>query len=398
MRVLFTIQPGLGHWHPLVPLAQVLESAGHEVAFVSTPAFCTIIEAKGFRCFRAGVDDSDEELQQRREQQAPLSPAERADFMQTHVFAGVRAERSLPDVLDIIREWHPGVVVRENTEYSGCLAAEYAGIPHAAVQITAPRTNFLQVIEAPLKHLCALVGLPSGKPADLLYRYLLLVSRPPSLWNPEVPRPPTTHGFRYTGFNQSGDEKLPEWVGELEERPTVYATLGTAFNNRTDLLSAILEGLREEPINLILTVGRNQDPMEFGEQPAHVHIERYIPQNLLLPLCDLVVTHGGSGTMMDALSHGLPLVMIPIGADQPVNAWLCAQAGAARVVAPEESTVLAQDIREAAHDALQNPGYRENAHRLCKEIEEMPGLEYAVALLERLAAERTPLISGRLFT
>src|SRR5205085_12588168 len=115
--------------------------------------------------------------------------------------------------------------------------------------------------------------------ADVLYRYLLLSPRPPSLWNPSVPLPPTIHAFRYTGFSQSGKEGLPSWVTELGERPTVYATLGTFDNRMTEILTAILEGLRDEPINLILTVGRNRNPLEFGKQPANVHVERYIPQN-----------------------------------------------------------------------------------------------------------------------
>jgi MGT family glycosyltransferase len=277
-------------------------------------------------------------------------------------------------------------VVREHTELTGCVAAERAGIPHATFQIAAPAPWFLRAMEGPLNRLLASVGLTPGKPEDILYHYLLLYPRPSSLWNSDVPLPPTIHSFRYAGFNQSGDEALPGWVGELEERPTVYATLGTVFNERTDLLSAILEGLREEPINLVLTLGRNRDPAEFGEQPANVHVERYIPQNMLLPLCNLVVTHGGSGTMMDALSLGLPMVMIPISADQPVNARLCAELGVARVVSPEGRTELelAQEIRSATQKVLRDPAYRENALRLRKEIEELPGLEYPVQLLETL--------------
>ena len=53
-----------GHWHPLVPLAQALESAGHEVAFAPLPGFGTTIEAKGFRTFAVGVDETPEEAQQ----------------------------------------------------------------------------------------------------------------------------------------------------------------------------------------------------------------------------------------------------------------------------------------------------------------------------------------------
>jgi UDP:flavonoid glycosyltransferase YjiC (YdhE family) len=395
MRVLFTTQPTSSHWHQLVPLAQALESAGHEVAFASTPGFCPSIEAKGFRSFRAGADETEEEVQQITEQVASSKERPAPVPSLKYWFAGIRADRMLPDLLDIIGDWRPHVVVREHTELTGCVAAERAGIPHATFLIAAPVPWFMGAMGEPLNRLLASVGLAPGKPADTLYRYLLLYPRPASLWNPDVPVPPTMHAFRYTGFNQSGDEALPEWVADMDERPTIYATLGTVQNGRTDLLSAILEGLREEPINLILTVGRNRDPLEFGEQPAHVHVERYIPQNLLLPLCDLVVTHGGSGTMMDALSLGLPMVIIPISADQPVNARLCAELGVARVVTPDGRTELelAQEILDATREVLRDPAYRENAQRLRKEIEELPGLEYPVALLETLATKGSPLRS-----
>lgn len=381
MRVLFTTQSTFSHWQPLVSLAQALARAGHEVAFAATPRFCPTIEAKGFRSFRAGRGDSEEERRQRREQRAGLSPQEDTYFTLKNVFAGVTAERSLPDLLDIIRDWRPDVVVHENTEFAGCVAAERAGIPHAVVQITTAWPFFLEAVAAPLTRLCESVGMPSGKVADMLYRYLLLFPRPLSLWNPSVPLPSTTHTFRYTGFNQSGAEGLPDWVAELDKRPTVYATLGTFDNSRTDILAAILEGLREEPINLILTVGRNRDPLEFGEQPPNVHIERYIPQNLLLPYCDLVLCHGGSGTIMDALSLGLTMVIIPIAADQPENAQRCMEVGVARVIEPDQRIGLPQAIRDATRAVLGDIHYRQSAQRLCKEIEELPGLEYPVALL-----------------
>ncbi len=394
MRALFTTQPTFSHWRPLVPLAHALEQAGHEVAFASTPGFCPTIEDKGFHCFPAGYNDSPEERQQRREQMAGLSRQEQTYFTLQKVFASVRAERSLPDLLDIIRDWRPDVVVRENTEFAGCIAAERAGIPHSVLQITSAWTFFMQAVDAPLTRLCASVGLTSKKPADLLYRHLLLSARPPSLWSPSIPVPLTARFFRYTGFSQSGEEGLPQWVGEMEKQPTVYATLGTFDNQRTDILTAILEGLRDEPINLILTVGRNRDPLEFGERPANVHIERYIPQNLLLPYCDLALCHGGSGTIMDALSLGLPLVIIPVAADQPENAQRCMEVGVARVIEPEGHTGLPHAIRDATWEVLKEPRYRQAAQRLQKEIEELPGLEYPVALLERLTIERPPALPG----
>ena len=190
MRVLFTTQPASSHWYQLVPLAQALESAGHEVAFASTPGFCPTIEAQGFRSFRAGADETEEEVQQITEQIARSEERPPQVPYIKYWFAGIRADRTLPDLLDIIRDWHPHVVVREHTEFAGCVAAERAGIPHSTFQIAAPVPWFMRAVDEPLNRLLASVGLPGGKPADTLYRYLLLYPRPSSLWSPDIPEPP----------------------------------------------------------------------------------------------------------------------------------------------------------------------------------------------------------------
>jgi MGT family glycosyltransferase len=163
-------------------------------------------------------------------------------------------------------------------------------------------------------------------------------------------------------------------------------------NDRTDLFAAFLAGLRDEPVNLVLTVGRDQDPAQFGPLPPHVHVERYIPQSLLFPHCDVVLTHGGSGTVMAALAHGLPLVVVPISADQPQNAARCAALGVGRVVEARDATPEA--VRDAVRAVLTYPIYRRSAELLRDEIEALPGPEHAVALLEQLVAERRPLQSA----
>jgi UDP:flavonoid glycosyltransferase YjiC (YdhE family) len=96
---------------------------------------------------------------------------------------------------------------------------------------------------------------------------------------------------------------------------------------------------------------------------------------------------------MDALSHGLPMVMIPIAADQPQNARRCAELGIARMIEPGQQVGLAETIRDAVREVLSDPHYKQNAQNLQKEIEALPGLEYPVALLERLAVERMPIVS-----
>jgi UDP:flavonoid glycosyltransferase YjiC (YdhE family) len=382
MRVLFTTNPGSGHWQPLIPFADALRATGHEVAFAVTPTACAAISALNYPCFFAGADETAEEAQDLRQRMAAHGADASAWVWQT-VFAGTWAVRRLPDLLTICEEWQPAVLIRENTEFAGCIAAERRGLPHAAVQITAWRPWLHPLIAEPLNHLRVSVDLPPHPVQSMLYRFLLIVPAPPGFHDPAHPLPATARAVRHVPFDRSGDERLPAWVGDLPNQPVVYATMGTAFNQVPGILEAILAGLRDEPVTLIMTTGRDRDPTSFGPQPPHVHIERYVPQSLLFPHCDLVLTHGGSGTVMTALDHGLPMVMIPVSADQPDNARRCEQLGVAKVISPQERTPEA--IREAARTVVQMPDYRHYAERLREEMHALPGPEQAVGWLEQLA-------------
>jgi MGT family glycosyltransferase len=201
---------------------------------------------------------------------------------------------------------------------------------------------------------------------------------------------PNGHPLRPTIFDRSGVQGLPRYVVDRDDRPLVYATLGTIFNRATRVFRAILDGLRDAPVELVLTVGRNVDPRELGEQPPHVHIERYVPQSLILPYCSAVITHAGFNTTMASLSHGLPVCCLPLGGDQGVNAVRCTQLGVGLSCAPDPAC-----IRSAVQRLLVEDDFRARAAVLRAEIEAMPGPDAASDLIERLASGETvtPLAS-----
>jgi UDP:flavonoid glycosyltransferase YjiC (YdhE family) len=111
---------------------------------------------------------------------------------------------------------------------------------------------------------------------------------------------------------------------------------------------------------------------------------------VLLPHCDVVVSHGGSGSVIGALAHGLPSIVIPMGADQPHNAARCEALGVGRVLDAVEATP--EDVRDTVAAVLADPTYRRAAERIRAEIAALPVTEHALALLERLAAEKRPLL------
>jgi UDP:flavonoid glycosyltransferase YjiC (YdhE family) len=388
VRVLFTFTGGRGHVEPLVPIARAAGAAGHTVAFAGRPSILPAVEALGFGVFptESARDEPPKRIPLRE-----LDPErEERDFRDG--FADRIARDRAGRVLALCGDWQPDVVVCEETDFGGMVAAERLGLPYASVVVIAAGSLARrELVVGPLNALRAERGLPPDPELAMLSRYLVLVPFPPSYRDPAFPLPATAQAFNPFQSKLARDDAAPPWLVDLNGAPTVYFTLGTVFNLESgDLFARVLMGLRDLPINVVVTVGPHIDPEELGPLPDSIHVERYVSQFFVLPRCSAVVSHGGSGTVVGALAHGLPQVVIPMGADQPLNAARCEELGAARVLDAIRATP--GDVREAVSAVLSDPAYRSAAESLRDEIAALPGPAYAVTLLERLATERRPLL------
>lgn len=385
LRLLFTFAGGNGHLEPLLPLACAAQAAGHNVAFAGRPWMVPHVQALGFPAFPAGTDSGLTPIRR------PLAAVNvERDIRAVGVGFGRRIARERAmDLLPLCQVWRPDLVVREETDFGALVVAEYLGLPYATVLVIA-EGSFIRpgAVVGPLDEVRAEYGLPPDPALAAPGRYLVLSPFPPSFRNPAAPLPGNAHAFNATPRNLDSDA-APGWLAHPPAAPTVYLTLGTIYNVESgDLFQRALAGLRELPINLVVTIGRDMDPAELGPQPAHVHIERFVPQALLLPHCDLVVCHGGSGSVLGALAHGLPMVLLPLGADQPLNAARCQALGVG--LALDVITATPHQIRDAAVAVLGNPDYRQAAERLRAEIATLATPATALVLLERLALESRP--------
>lgn len=389
MRTLFCFVGGNGHFQPLVPIAQAARAVGHTVAFCCGRAMAPTVEAAGFTTFPTG-QGGDYQPQRR-----PLLPldAEREDRDLERIARVGGGERAV-SVHALCRDWRADLVVCDEVDFGSMIAAERLGLAHAAVLVIAAG-SFVRpaVVAQSIDEVRTEYGLSSDPQLQMLSRYLVLSPFPPSLRDPAFPLPATGHSVRLFALDPMPDTAAPPWITELPEASTVYFTLGTVFNMESgDLFQRVLAGLRDLPINVVMTVGKYIDPEEFGPQPPSVRIERYIPQSSILPHCSAVISHAGSGSVMGALAHGLPMVLIPMGADQPLNAARCENLGVARMLDPIEATP--ESVKDAVSIVLRCAEYRRAAERLRGELANLPGPAHAVELLERLAAEKRPLRAG----
>jgi MGT family glycosyltransferase len=184
---------------------------------------------------------------------------------------------------------------------------------------------------------------------------------------PEIPGDPTA--------------ALPPWAATLGEHPVVYVSLGTApLFNQPEKFAPLLAGLAELDLDVVVTVGNLNDPAALGNSRANVHVEQWLPLAPLLPRCAAALCHAGTGTTLAALTAGLPLVLVPQGADQFDNASACERAGAARVLMPDQVTAAA--VSDSVGAILDNgSGERIGALRLAGEIAAMPPAAHAVEAL-----------------
>jgi UDP:flavonoid glycosyltransferase YjiC (YdhE family) len=391
VRVLFSVHPAAGHLHPLVPVARALSDVGHDVAVASAPSFRPEVESFGLEHVGAGLDwlISDQSTWDAFPPMPPPGPAFPAWVVLT--LADITTRRMVPDLLAIAGEWSPDLIVREGMECGGAVAAERLGIPHASVAgnayaaVDSPAINYFPgnrlMLAEPLARHREQFGLPPDPEVRMPFRHLHMCFTPPAWDGASAPRPPNIRFLRHVSTLSPG-ARLPDWVERLPDRPTVLASLGTVFNKTPGVLEAIVRALAEEPVNVIVAIGRDVDPARFGPQPDHVRLEAYVPQALLLPHCAAFVTHGGFNSVKEALSEGVPMVVVPISADQPYSAERCAELGVGVTVAAGDRS--ADAIRDVVRRVLGEPGFRAAARDFQAEMAALPGPERMVELLEEL--------------
>jgi UDP:flavonoid glycosyltransferase YjiC (YdhE family) len=357
VRVLFTFAGGLGHLNPLLPLATAARAAGHEVALAGKPSVVATIGPEEFTVFGTGAEND-----AARTERGPLERVdrEREERVVREAFAGDVARRRSAEIADIAAWWRPDAFVCDETDFGGTQVAESLALPHATVLVTASGSFVRRDV------------LDGVFDVDLLARHLVLNPFPTGFRDPQYPLPASARGIR-----------LHDPAAHVDsERRRVYFSLGTIFDLESgDLFERVLEALGALDVDAVATIGRRLAPSTFAP-PQNVRVERYIPQASILPSSDIVVSHGGSGSVLGAIAYGLPMVVLPLGADQPHNADRCAATGIGRVVdAAAPSAEIGREIREVLADG----SYRAATERLRGELAAFASPEEAVLLLEALA-------------
>ena len=385
MRVLFTSPAGLGHIHPMVPLARAVVGRGHDVLWAVPADGVAHVERAGIPTVTAGGAGLTRpaEVRRRFPELDALQPAEVPDVLFSKMFGAVATPAILDDLAPIALEWRPDLVVADAAEFAGHILAAELGVPSVTKGFgpLLPEHR-VSAIEAELSSLWRARGL-EPRPYGGSYDHLYLDIYPPALVLQAAAHVPRRQPLRPVADDGTLEAPAPLPVPDTPAgAPLVYVTMGTVFNDPGPL-RVVLAALGGLDVRVLATVGPHGDPDVLGPQPAHVRVERYVPQTLVLPHCDLVVSHGGSGTALAALALGLPQLCLPQGADQFLNAAAISQSGAGFALAPGEAGV--DTVHDAVALLLEDPSFAGAAARVGESIAAMPSPDDVAAVLETLA-------------
>ena len=310
-------------------------------------------------------------------------------------FAGRLAIRQAERVREIIDKWQPDLLVCDDMDFGAMIAAEHAGVARIVVNVIASGAlTRIEHVQHPLAKLREIYGLPDDPNLMQLARDLVIAPGPSSFRDPNFPLPPDAISVRSeTGPARTDvDHPAVMWLAGGYEAHRVYVTLGTIFNTESgDLFVRVLQGLRDLPVRVLATVGQAIDPASIPVAADNIRIEHFVPQAAVLEHCDLVVNHAGSGSVLGALANGVPLITLPMGADQELNAERLTQLGAGITLDP--ITVSSADICEATNAALVSHDLRAAAERLQRENRELPPVSAVLDTI--LAAFESPAIAGK---
>jgi UDP:flavonoid glycosyltransferase YjiC (YdhE family) len=286
----------------------------------------------------------------------------------------------LDDLVPIAERFQPDLVVHEVGALAGPIVATLHDIPYVTHAFGSPvpaeRLTAAGEFVAPLWQRFDLTVPPCAG----VFEHVYLDIYPQSLHFSEDVHVRNAHPLRPViyapPFADAGTWR-PDVV-----RPRVYVTFGTVFNEPGPAFRNAVHAAGEFAAQVLVTVGHNGDVHAFDPLPRSVTVLPFVPQSKVLDWCDIVVSHGGSGTFLGAITAGVPQLCLPQAADQFRNAAACERAGVGIRLGPADAS--AESIGRALHELVHGHAFHDATALLATEIAAMPHPdEVAAELVDR---------------
>ncbi len=372
VRVLLSTTSGAGHFRPLLPFARALSRAGHELACAAPTEARTMVEREGLSFLPfAGVAGDHPDRLAVLGALPTLSDDEATHLFGSEIFGRLNTTYALPGAKEAVAAFRPDLVLHESAEIAVRLVAEAEGIPKMAVNPSLRNTAYVVAMSAGIAAIREGLGLDPDENALAALRSPGLSLFPaafdvPSAVDDEI------HRYRDPDLAPSGA------AGDL-----VYVTLGSEAHSLpffVPLLREVVEGALAGGLPVLVSTGADVEPGALAGLEGDLTVERWVDQAQVLARARVLVCHAGAGSTLGALTAGVPIVAVPLFADQPDNAERVEATGTGRRVDPGPD--LTGRVADAVRDLIgqRPPG----SDRIAADIAALPPTDDSVVVLESL--------------
>ncbi|CAM3271763.1 glycosyltransferase [Corallococcus sp. ZKHCc1 1396] len=360
-RVLIATSPEKGHLNPMVGVAQWLRRLGHTVGWLCIPEPTSQLDGLGVEVLRLphretqppGIETGGEALAKLVLDDVALGKWIRGLLLDA-------APAFLEPVREVVRAFRPDVMALDGMQYAAVLAAHTEGIPWAGVSsaltLLEPRPDIplLRNVRALANDRQALFqkhGFDARfRTCECLSPRLNVIFATEAFLGPDAGVPPNTLLVGPSVPPESrGDEVSFPWE-RLGGKPMLYVSFGSQISYQPELFRLIAEAARPFNVTLVLCAGELADTDFPNTLAGDVVAVPYTPQRQVLERAAAFISHGGANSVMEAMTAGVPMLLLPVCNDQPVQAHFLEKSGAGLARDPKHLTV--ETCREAIAQLL----------------------------------------------
>lgn len=386
-RVLF-INPGSeGHINPTIGVVQELISRGEEVVYFTIEAFRERIEETG----------------------ATVRTLDGQKFIKAFISGGrhylleringllLTTDIVIPSVLEQIDGEHFDYIIHDSMFGCGRILAQILKLPaiNSCTSFAQTKKSFDHILEQLSKNI------PGEVVKEINDEYQSLTAMVKEKYDIEIRSPyevfcnPASLTIVYTTrefqpFGEAFDQTY-KFIGPsistrltqedfdltaIKGKKPIYISLGTVFNQAIDFYKLCFKAFGNTDHTVVMSIGERAQISDLGEIPKNFIVKKYVPQTEVLKYTKLFITHGGMNSTHEGLYYGVPLIVIPQGADQPIIAGQVANIGAGMQLQMQRLT--ANQLREAADHVLNNPSFHKAVANIRESLQKSGGYHQAI--------------------